>query len=55
MNEQLKEYSKELKDELKSILDYWMQHTIDKEYGGFYTFIDRKGNVKNGGPIDRAR
>src|ERR1700710_2386520 len=50
MNEQLKEYSKELKNELKSILDYWMQHAIDKEYGGFYGQIDDKNVVNKNAP-----
>lgn len=50
MNEQLKEYSKELKDELKSILGYWMAHTIDNEHGGFYGQIDGNNNVNNHAP-----
>jgi mannobiose 2-epimerase len=30
----------ELEQELKSILDYWLNNSIDEEYGGFYGKID---------------
>lgn len=33
MQEQLKQ---ELQKELDAILDFWMQHTIDEKFGGFY-------------------
>ena len=34
-----------MENELESILDYWQQHTIDKEFGGFYGKIDNQNNV----------
>ena len=33
-------YRKELQDELSSILDYWMKHTIDVKQGGFIGKLD---------------
>ncbi|HEY2727521.1 MAG TPA: N-acyl-D-glucosamine 2-epimerase, partial [Parafilimonas sp.] len=32
----LQQYKKESKEELISILDYWMHYTIDDANGGFY-------------------
>ncbi|HEY9363288.1 MAG TPA: AGE family epimerase/isomerase [Chitinophagaceae bacterium] len=45
MNELLHQYKTEMENELESILDYWQQHTIDKEFGGFYGKIDNQNNV----------
>jgi N-acylglucosamine 2-epimerase len=34
------------RDELLSnILPFWLQHSLDREHGGFFTCLDRHGNV----------
>lgn len=39
-------YSKIYKDELfNRVLPFWMEHSLDKEYGGYLTCLDRKGKV----------
>src|SRR5688572_9309603 len=45
MKEIIKKYSKELEEELKNILHYWMTYAIDKVYGGFYGRIDNDNNI----------
>ena len=42
---ELKQYRKELEDELLSILKFWETKTADKRYGGFYGKIDNSGKV----------
>ena len=37
-----KQYKSELLD---SVMPFWMQHSIDKECGGFFTCLDRDGSV----------
>ncbi len=41
----LKEFSKELLDELVHILDYWQNNTIDNEHGGFHGQIDHFNRI----------
>ncbi|WP_304068195.1 AGE family epimerase/isomerase [Pedobacter glucosidilyticus] len=39
-------YSKVYKKELiESIIPFWMKHSKDEKYGGFFTCLDRYGNV----------
>jgi mannobiose 2-epimerase len=49
MNDQnvvlLADYKRELTLELKHILDYWTNHTVDAENGGFYGKISNKNQV----------
>lgn len=45
MNESISIYEEELKEELKSILSYWMKETIDDTNGGFYGRIDNANKV----------
>jgi mannobiose 2-epimerase len=49
MNDQnvvlLADYKRELTLELKHILDYWTNHTVDEENGGFYGKISSKNKV----------
>ncbi len=40
IKQQLEEYSIEMQAELKAILQYWIEHTIDNKFGGFYGQID---------------
>ncbi len=42
---ELTTYKKELEEELKNILDYWMNNTIDHQYGGFMGKIDDKNII----------
>lgn len=35
-------YRKEL---LENVLPFWLEHSIDKEYGGYFTCLDRDGRV----------
>ncbi len=44
----LNEYQIEMGQELFSILDYWLKHTIDNGFGGFY------GNINNENKIDKT-
>lgn len=34
-----------VKDELKRSVDFWLKYGMDKEHGGVYTCIDRKGKI----------
>lgn len=36
------QYKAELLD---NVMPFWMRHSLDKEYGGYFTCLDRKGNV----------
>lgn len=40
----LTNYKKEVKKELRAILDWWIKHTLDKKNGGFYGKIDNENN-----------
>lgn len=37
-----KQYKSEL---LENVLPFWLNHSIDKEFGGYYTCLTRQGNV----------
>ena len=30
---------------LKNIIPFWLNHSIDREYGGYFTCLNRHGNV----------
>ncbi len=34
-----------VKDELKRSVDFWLKYGMDKEHGGVYTCVDRKGKI----------
>ena len=39
-------YLKKYQDELyNSVIPFWEQHSIDHEYGGYFTFLDRDGSI----------
>lgn len=39
-------YSTIYKDELfNHILPFWTEHSLDREYGGYFTCLDRRGGV----------
>ncbi|NGM60791.1 AGE family epimerase/isomerase [Sphingobacterium sp. SGG-5] len=42
MKEFVERYKKEL---LENVMPFWEKHSIDKEYGGFFTCLDRDGTV----------
>lgn len=44
MHQSLQIFQQELKDELHKILQYWMQHTIDRKHGGFYGSVDNNNH-----------
>jgi mannobiose 2-epimerase len=48
--EQLDKYRSELEDELKNILDYWMNNTVDEQDSGFYGKIDNDNNLVPASP-----
>jgi len=50
MNEVLKSYRKEMEEELKNILAYWIDHTIDLKNGGFYGKIDNTNKADETAP-----
>ncbi len=33
------------RDQLKTSVDFWLEHGLDREFGGVYTCLDRKGEV----------
>ncbi len=42
----MKELKKYFYDELvNDTMPFWMSHSTDREYGGFTTFLDRKGEI----------
>ncbi len=42
----MKQYTQLYKQELlQNIIPFWMQHSPDREHGGFFTCLDRYGNV----------
>lgn len=44
--EQLKEYASLYKKELlEEVIPFWEKNSLDKEFGGFFTCLDRTGNV----------
>jgi N-acylglucosamine 2-epimerase len=30
---------------LNNVIDFWSKKSLDKEYGGYFTCLDREGNV----------
>ena len=42
---QLELYKKELKMNLSAILQFWQQHTIDTNFGGFYGRLDNSNKI----------
>lgn len=46
----LKVYKTEVETELESILNWWMDHMIDRENGGFYGKIDNENQVTSSAP-----
>ena len=34
-----------VRDELKGSADFWLRHGLDREHGGVYTCLDRKGDI----------
>lgn len=48
MQQKLQIFQQELKEELHNILEYWMQHAIDKKHGGFYGSIDNNNQPVSG-------
>jgi len=42
MKEQKEIYKKSL---LEDVIPFWQKHSLDKEYGGYFTCLDRCGNV----------
>ena len=49
-NMELNQYKGELEEELKNILDYWINNTIDQLHGGFVGRIDDKNIVYPNAP-----
>ena len=43
-------YQEEAEAELENILSFWMQHSLDKEQGGFIGQMDNKGNIVQDAP-----
>lgn len=43
--EKLKEARGFIREELEKCINFWLEHGIDKEHGGVYTCLDRKGKV----------
>lgn len=50
MQQLLQKFQQELKEELSNILEYWMQHTSDKKYGGFYGSINNSNHPSPAAP-----
>jgi len=48
MKEKLAEYKTELENELREILSWWMQKTIDEDHGGFVGKIDHDNKIYPG-------
>jgi len=42
---QLDQYKKELQNELSALLNFWLQNTPDKKFGGFYGKLDHSGKI----------
>ncbi|XHR95771.1 hypothetical protein ACFJIV_03435 [Mucilaginibacter sp. UC70_90] len=49
-NHQLALFSTELTGELKNILNYWLNHTVDDVNGGFWGKINNDNQVTPGAP-----
>ncbi|MDP4185163.1 MAG: AGE family epimerase/isomerase, partial [Bacteroidota bacterium] len=45
-NTELNGYAGQYKDELlNNVIPFWLEHSKDSEYGGYYSCLDRFGNV----------
>ena len=42
---EIKSYRKQFSDELERCLNFWLNHGMDKTFGGIYTCLDRTGNI----------
>jgi N-acylglucosamine 2-epimerase len=42
---ELKEIRQWIRNELETCLAFWLQHGLDRKHGGFYTCLDREGNL----------
>ena len=41
-----KQLEKQYRDELlQNVIPFWLEKSQDKEYGGYFTCLDRQGNV----------
>ncbi|PIQ20057.1 MAG: N-acyl-D-glucosamine 2-epimerase [Cytophagales bacterium CG18_big_fil_WC_8_21_14_2_50_42_9] len=47
---QLQEYRREMEAELKRILSFWAENTVDEKQGGFVGQIDNKGQINKDAP-----
>ena len=46
MNKNIQELANQYRDELMSnVLPFWLNKSQDKEFGGYFTCLDRYGNV----------
>jgi N-acylglucosamine 2-epimerase len=46
LQQSLKELINQYRDELLSnVIPFWLEHSVDKEYGGFLNSLDRDGTV----------
>ena len=43
--EQLQAYQSWVREELERCIDFWLKNGMDKEHGGVYTCLDRKGKI----------
>ena len=50
MKDVLKQYGREMRQELEDILAYWMNYAIDNENGGFIGKIDHENKIYAGAP-----
>jgi mannobiose 2-epimerase len=50
MKNHLWQYKKQLQQELSEILNYWIQHVPDAQYGGFYGCIDNNNHPQPEAP-----
>ncbi|KAK9407628.1 N-acylglucosamine 2-epimerase [Crotalus adamanteus] len=41
----LHSWQERISEELDSVVDFWLRHSHDKEYGGFFTCLDQTGKV----------
>ena len=50
MEIRLEKYKEEMQEELQNILSYWITHTVDNQYGGFYGKVNNDNNVGDTAP-----
>lgn len=50
MSELLKNYRKEMQQELENILSYWTNYSVDLRNGGFYGKVDNSNKVQEDAP-----